>query len=188
MSSVMAWLRWRWARLRARSPLVRGTDRVEAAGLVAAIAISAAMLMLGSVVGADVQDSRMADYRAHLAVRHQITATVVGTSPVRARSSATSVRTVWRTGIEEHTGTVISTRPVGVGDRIAVWVNDSRSEIVTPMSAWQVSVDALGAALAVWLAGTACALGLFALLRMGLRRRRFREWESALSRLRAPTA
>ena len=130
----------------------------------------------------------MADYRAHLAGRHQITATVVGTSPVRAHSSATSIRTVWRTGIEEHSGTVVSARPVSVGDRITVWVDESREKIVTPMSAWQVSADALAAALAVWLAGTAGALGLFALLRTGLRRRRFRDWERAWSRLRAPTA
>lgn len=187
MSSVRAWWRWRWAQLRGRSPLVRGTDRVEVAALIVALVISAAAAGVGAALGAGVHESRMAEHRAQVAHWHEIPATVVGTSPVRARSSTTLARTVWRTGVEEHSGTVVYARPVRVGDTITVWVDERRSEIVTPTSAWQVSADALAAALAVWLAGTCAAAAMFVTARLMLRRRRFRDWERAGRRLRAPT-
>ncbi|MCV7069768.1 hypothetical protein MJO55_14265 [Mycolicibacterium rufum] len=82
----------------------------------------------------------------------------------------------------------MSARPVRVGDDITVWVDERRSEIVTPRSVWQVSADAPAAALAVWLAGTCAAGALFTATRLLLRRQRFRDWERAGRRLRTPTA
>lgn len=167
---------------------MRGTDRVEVATLIVALVVSVAAAGVGVAVGAGVQQSRMTEYRAQMARTHEVTATVVGMSPVRARSSTTMVRTVWRSGVEEHSGTVVSARPVRVGDDITVWVDEHRSEIVTPRSVWQVSADAPAAALAVWLAGTCAAGALFTATRLLLRRQRFRDWERAGRRLRTPTA
>lgn len=167
---------------------MRGTDRIEVATVIVAVLISAAAAGVGVAVGAGVQESRMAEYRAQMARVHEVTATVVGTSPVRARSSTTLARTVWRTRGEEHAGTVVSARPVKVGDTLTVWVDDRRSEIVTPRSAWQVSADAPAAALGVWLAGTCAAGALVGAARLLLRRKRFRDWERAGRRLRTPTA
>ncbi|KGI68411.1 hypothetical protein MJO55_14260 [Mycolicibacterium rufum] len=73
---------------------MRGTDRVEVAALIVALVVSVAAAGVGVAVGAGVQQSRMTEYRAQMARTHEVTATVVGMSPVRARSSTTMVRTV----------------------------------------------------------------------------------------------
>ena len=187
VSSLTAWLRWRWAQVTGRNPVVRRTDRIEAAGLVSAVLISVAMTVLGGTVGAHVYDVRAALYQADVASRHEVTATVVGTSAVRPRST-TLARATWHAGTVEHSATVVSAHPVKTGDRITIWVDRSRSKVVTPMESWEPAAGAAGVALELWLAGTAAAAALFLLLRRALRISRFHDWERGRSELRAPMA
>lgn len=182
-------LRWpRWTvRLFGRNPLVRISDRVEAMVLVLAVLMSLLAAPIAAAVGTAVHDTRSHFYAAQAQTRHVVTATVTGGSaPTADQDSPSDMITVpgrWFVGGIEHTGTVTAQPTITAGDPIDIWVDNNGAQVTTPTPVSNAGVQAVLAALAIWLGVTAAAAALVALTRAVLDRTRNTGWQHDIDTL-----
>jgi hypothetical protein len=188
VDTLAGWLRWRWAQLIGRNPLVRTSDRAEAAALVSALLVCLCAIAVAGAIGTSVHDTRAARYEAMWHDRWPVAATVVSASPVQARSTVTLLKATWHAAGTEHSGTFAAGNPVDRGAHVRVWVNAAGARVAAPTPPWQATVDAAAAALAVWSTIAAALASLFLGLRKWLYHRRLRAWEQSIKKFRTPTA
>lgn len=178
---------WLWRRR--GNPLYRGTDRVE--GLVALCAV---LLVLLAAPAAAVWGGRAAHgtlseiVREQHRQRHQVWATVIGTSPgASAGPEAGSGRRVAATWTAAdgatRSGTVLTDRAIEPGDRLRVWI-DARGETTTrPMDPGTAASHAAlaGAGTGVVTAGLVEFARRLAVRRLMVRR--YARWEEEWARV-----
>jgi hypothetical protein len=164
------------------NPLVRGTDRVEAVTLVAAVLIGLLllpiMLVVGSVTYADVIEKSQEQGRT----RHEAVATLLQDAPsksIAARGVTTSsaVRATWQLPDgSTRTGTVQVSDGLRAGAKVDIWLDDQGRVVTAPVS----STDAVWVAAVVAACGWLAVVGLLAVAQFGIHqlldRRRHRGW------------
>nr|WSZ18868.1 hypothetical protein OH837_38815 [Streptomyces canus] len=171
---------WRWR----RSPLRRRIDAVEAWIILGAwLCATAGALMAGWLTGA-AAERRLEREQTE---RHTVSA-VVKTTKADATVRPVRVSTAWATvrwtGIDgkPRTGRIEVEPDTEAGDRITVWT-DARGRLTAePPSQTESMFEAALSGILV-AAGTGCAvLGCARLVRVGLDRRRMRQWAEAWER------
>jgi hypothetical protein len=180
---TVAWWRWRLAQVRGRNPLVRTSDRVEVAVMALAVAISLFSVPVAGAIGTAVHDDRAHVYATEQQDRHRVAATATADSPASPRGSLAVVQARWQFGDVENAGAFTSDAPVKEGSSVDIWVDGKGRHVSAPAPSWQAGVDAIGAAVAFWLAVTAAAALLVALVRRGLRRARDAGWNRDIASL-----
>lgn len=177
--------RWWIIRVCGRNPLIRLTDRIEAAMLVLAVAVSITALPVAAAVATAVHAAHAAAYAEQARTRHPVTAIAVhdSTDIVRPFAVTSTVTARWHTPRGDHTGPLESDSAVKAGDRIDIWVNDAGDPVTAPPPVSQAGIEAVSAAVTLWVCATACAAALFTLVRVLLGRCRSAAWEKAIVHL-----
>lgn len=180
---TLAWWRWRLAQLRGRNPLVRTSDRIEVAVMALAVAISLFSVPVAGAIATAVHDDRAHAYAAERQDRHRVAATAIADTPTSPRGTVAVVQARWEFGDVENAGAFSSDAPVKEGSSVDIWVDGKGRHVSAPAPSWQAGVDAIGAAVAFWLAVTAAAALLVALVRRGLKRARYAGWNRDIASL-----
>ena len=176
--------RWRVLRALGRNPLVRLSDRVEAAIMALVLAASLAAIPLAAAVGDQVSAERGRAYAAQANARHLVDAIAMGqTTASYAGSKVTVTHARWRVGSADHVASLATDRPASDGDHIGVWVDGQGNLANPPTPAWRATVDGAVIAAGVWLAATVSAVALFALLRRFIDRVRYTGWDRDIAKL-----
>lgn len=169
-----------WAiRALGRNPLVRFSDRVEAAVLVLVFATVLVVTPLAGAIGTAVYDSRARLYAEEAQTRHTVAATVIEDSTVIADGDAKVFRAgvLWHVDGLDHVGPVALTHEAKVGDQVAVWVDGSGDQVAAPTPTSQAGVDAMFSGAGAWLTVMAGVAGLSMFLHSRLSRRRYAGWD-----------
>ena len=180
---TVAWWRWRVAQARGRSPLVRTSDRIEVAIMSLAVAVSLAAVPIAGAIGTAVHDDQSRVYAAEQQSRHRVAATATKDSPGSPKGPVAVVQARRQAGDVENAGIFTWNSPVKNGDSVDIWVDRHGRQVAAPAPSWQAGVDAAGAAVAAWLAVTATAALLVALVRLGLKRARYAGWNRDIAGL-----
>lgn len=172
-----------FARLFARNPLVRTTDRVEALLLVLAFAVSILALPVAAAVGTAVHETRSRVYAEQAQTRHKVVATITGESDGRRNLSSPTITAParWVAAGTEHTGMVGVQRAVKPGDRVDVWVDEQGSPVGKPM--FSALDEAVAAGASLWFGVVIGAAALFGLARTLLDRERHAAWQRDFDRM-----
>ncbi|NUW39106.1 Rv1733c family protein [Nonomuraea rhodomycinica] len=182
----------RWVVLRVRlyrpdrNPVRRRTDRLEAVGVMVALALLLLSVWPAVVVGRMAYENGTRSERAGAGARRAVTATLVRDAPTTLAdehvSPGAKVEAVARwTGPAGKPMTGPVTAPAGAraGTRVSVWV-DARGEPAPPPRRHGETVfDAVTAALLMLAGGAAVSLSAFRGLRCLLDRRRYAAWDAA---------
>lgn len=182
-------LRWpRWPillRLSGGSPLVRKSDRIEALILVLAVMVSLLTAPVAAAVGTAVHDSRRHIYAEQAQTHHIVTATVTdGTAAQQiSRTNTITVQARWSAAGAEHTGEVEAPSSIKTGDPVEIWVDHTGSQVDAPSASSRAAVDAVTAALVIWVSVVAVAATGFAGTRALCDRIRFTGWQHDLDNL-----
>jgi hypothetical protein len=178
--------RWPFvARLRGRHPLVRTTDRIEAAVLVLVVVVSLLTLPIAGALGTAAHESLRHSYAEQADSRHLVDATVgdVASRGKQRPSADVSVPATWLLDGVEHTGTVRAAATVEDGDTVQVWVDDTGAQVAAPGSADRAAAEAVTIGLLVWVCTVVTAAALFIVTRRLCDRVRYRRWEKGLHEL-----
>ena len=77
------------------------------------------------------------------------------------RTNTIAVQARWSAAGAEYTGAAKTPSTTKSGEPIEIWVDDAGSQVDTPTPTSRTAVDAVTAALAIWLSETAVAAMLF---------------------------
>jgi hypothetical protein len=180
-------VRWRTVRAFGRNPLVRVGDRIEAVAVALAVTISLLAAPVAGAIGTAVHDARSQACAEAAHTRHTLTAivTTTGHTAVTAPryASATTVRARWRADGIEHSDAFNWDSAVTAGNQIEIWVDTHGKRVSPPAPPAQAAVDAVCAAVTIWLGVLAAAAALVGLVRWRLDRLRDVAWEREIRSL-----
>jgi hypothetical protein len=183
MTSTAGFLRRTRRSLHGRSPLVRGTDRVEARIFSLLVAAMLIMIPVVGIVIANVQSTQVAVAQQQLAERTMVTATL-DADPMVADSgwgeysyiAPSTAPATWEFRGVEHHGDVQITGAEVAGDEVQVWVDRAGAVTLQPMSVSAAEFSAVFAGVALYMFALMIAGGVFALAHWSIERTRSREW------------
>ncbi|HET6735824.1 MAG TPA: hypothetical protein VFH65_24455 [Mycobacterium sp.] len=172
-------------RLLGRDPLVRTSDRVEALMLVLAVAVSLLCAPIAAAVGTAVYYANRQLYAEQAQNRRSLPATVTGdpASQQVLRTITFTAPARWSMAGAEHAGTVKASSTAKTGDSIEIWVDHNGSPVPAPTPTTRAGVDAVVAAVAIWVTVIAAGATLFAITRAVCDRIRFTAWQHDLDSL-----
>ncbi len=152
-SFVIRPVKWVAIRLLHRSPLVRTTDRVEAA----VFTLAAALVVLAgpgaAAIGMTVYANEAQDYSAQAQTRHAVVATATDDShpTVSTKPSASTVHARWQFRGVDHVDAVVTDTTLKAGEPVDIWVDGTGNRVDRPTPAAAAEMDAVITAVAVWL-------------------------------------
>jgi hypothetical protein len=171
--------------LAARNPLVRASDRIEAAALLVVHIAVIFAIPVACAVGTSVYDSRIHTFAAERITIQQIETTATRESSVTRlpydSSNLTPLR--WVFAGTPHTAVVDTPAYMKVGDRTTIWVNEAGERPHQPLTDNDAAFAAVTAAASLWIAMAAAGAAAWALLRLRLNHARYAAWDRALDDL-----
>ncbi|WP_443677581.1 Rv1733c family protein [Mycobacterium cookii] len=167
------------ARLLSSSPLVRTSDRIEAA----AVALAALLVVIAAPcaagIGMIVHDNETQALLAQGQSRHVVTAKTVDDSrpAVSPIPSAFTVHVRWQFSGIDHADAILTDGALKVGEPLQIWVdnNGNRVDWPTPMAA--VDIDAVTVAVAAWVIAAAVVALAVTATGVHVSRMRDAQWE-----------
>ena len=178
-----AWWRWRIAQLRGRNPLVRTTDRVEVGVLALAIAVSLVVIPFAGAMGTAIHDEHAQRYAAQQHDRHLAPAPSNPQSAAATHGPVAVMQARWRPGDVENAGNYTFDDTAKGVSGVDIWVDNTGRQVSPPAPSWQAGVDAVLAAVGLWLSVSTVAALLFALVRRSLRHARYNAWNREMALL-----
>lgn len=164
---TVAWWRWRLAQVRGRNSLVRTSDRIEVAVMALAVVVSLTVAPFALAIGTAVHDEHAKTYAAQQLDRHRVPAPATGDRPH------------WPIADVENATTI----PAKYGTGADIWVDQTGRQVTPPAPSWQAGIDAVVAAVGLWLAVSAVAVLLVAGVRRWLRHARYAGWNRDIASL-----
>lgn len=162
-----------------RSPLVRGSDRMEAFLLVLFLFVMAVPAPIAALsAGHDIYAHRVAEIDQARAGLRQVEA-IADTDSVASVTRLGSVRTVearWREAFTERSTKVRVDRDVTAGERIPVWLDHEGKVAAAPLTASAARLDGIAVAIAMWLGLAVACAAANGVARSALDSRRSRAW------------
>jgi hypothetical protein len=169
---------WRVARVFGHNPLLRWTDRIEAAVTVFVIIGSLLAVPVAGAVGTAIYSDHHHLYAQEAQTRHAVTATVNDSGTTVRRDSGTVVgQAKWRASGGGRAGALQRQNPVKAGDNIPIWVDNDGNRVDPPPPTARAGFDAVGHAAAILLIVLVTAASLVAATRIRLDRVRDAQWE-----------
>jgi uncharacterized membrane protein YqjE len=176
---------WPVLRFFSRSPLMRTTDRVEAAVAALAVLLVIIAAACAGVIGTMIHDTETQNYREQARTRHVLSAKAVDDSK-SAGSTETTAATVharWHVNGLDHTGVLATQYAVKAGGSLQIWVDDDGNRVDQPTPIARAAVDALSVAVVGWLVVALAVAQVVAALRAHLKRMRDAQWEREMRSL-----
>ena len=172
-------------RLRGRGPLIRTSDRIEAVALVLAVVVSLLAVPIAAAVGTEVHDSRRHIYSEQIHSRHTVAATVTADNAAQQDwpISTVTVMARWSVNGVEHTDEAKAALTAKTGDPIEIWVDNNGARAPIPTPTTFAAVEAVTAALMIWICVAAAAATLFSVIRAVCDRIHLSGWQHDLDRL-----
>jgi hypothetical protein len=178
-SFVIRPMTWPVLRLFSRNPLMRTSDRIEAAvatlaGLLVVVAAACA-----GVIGTMIHDTETQNYLEQARTRHALVANAVDDSKPAA-SPETTVSTVlarWQVNGVDHADSLGWGYTVKAGDPLQIWVDDDGNRVDQPTPIARAAMDALTAAVVGWSIMALAAAQVVATVRAHIHRMRDAQWE-----------
>jgi len=175
----------RWLRsLTAQNPLVRLTDRLEAAALLLIVTMALLAAPIAGAVGTATYDSLAHRYAVDRASRDRIVAKVTGDSdlaPVAYEEPfLTPIR--WEYRGSEHTGEIRTYR-MAAGDTLNIWVDPSGERTTQPLTDQNAASEAVVTGFGLWFSGVGIAVAAWLMFRLRLNRLRYAAWDRELDNL-----
>jgi uncharacterized membrane protein len=167
---TVVWWRWRLAQVRGRNPLVRTSDRIEVAVMALAVVVSLTVAPFALAIGTAVHDEHAKTYAAQQLDRHRVPAPA---------TDAKDDSPHWPIADVENAATFPARYAAGAD----IWVDQTGRRVSPPASSWQAGIDAVVAAVGLWLAVSAVAVLLVAGVRRWLRHARYAGWNRDIASL-----
>ncbi|MBO0880502.1 MAG: hypothetical protein J2P17_09180, partial [Mycobacterium sp.] len=144
---------WPVLRLFSRNPLLRASDRIDAAVVALAILAVVIAAACAGVLGTMVYDTRAQTYRAEAQTRHPVPAIAVEDSKTTAMPDATvsTVHARWHANGADHADVLGCDEGVKAGDPLQVWVDAHGNRVDAPTSIACAGIDAASVAMVAWL-------------------------------------
>ncbi|ASR35937.1 hypothetical protein BAY61_14025 [Prauserella marina] len=179
-----------WRRIHpGRNPLVRLSDRVESAALVAAVVIPLLALPFVAAVGSDSYAREIAVAQQQQRTRHEVEAVLLTDAPATQRNTGTagtgptvSARAEWSLPDgSRRTGMVPARAAAPAGTTVEIWLDETGRPVPPPMSRGVIAWNAFAVSLTVWIGVVLLSGLLFVALRHALDRGRYHRWQSEWS-------
>lgn len=179
---TIGWVRAWLVRAVGRNPLVRRSDRWEAAAIAVAAIVAVLVVPFIAAVGTAVHDGQSRMYAEQASHRHQVTAVAVADSEPHASLVSITYDTPlrWTYGEDSQTGVVNLTERVYAGDRVDMWVDDNGHHVRPPGASDQAVSDAVAVAMFLWLVADLALWALVIALRHRMTRSRYAAWDDEL--------
>jgi hypothetical protein len=176
-----SWLR----RLVVRNPLVRVSDRIEAAAIFVGLASAVLVVPFAGALGTAIYDNRAHVFTAEQLAVYEVEATATQDSSVTRLPYQSLVLTPLQWQFAGHTHTdIVSTRgDMEVGERTSIWVDAAGDRVERPPSDLDAAIEAVMAAFGIWVAVAGGGAAGYALLRFRLNRMRYAAWDRELDDL-----
>jgi len=184
-SFVIRPMTWPILRLFSRSPLMRTTDRVEAAVAALAVLLVVAAAACAGVIGTMIHDTETQNYREQARTRHDLVARAVDDSKSAgsAESAAFAVHARWQANGVDHTEILASRYAVKTGGSLQIWVDDDGNRVDQPTPIARAAIDALSVAVVGWLVVALAVAEVMAAMHAYLKRMRDAQWEREIRSL-----
>lgn len=171
--------------LTTRNPLVRVSDRIEAAAMVLVLAIALLSAPLAAASGTAIHDNLSHRFAQDRISRHQILATATQDSTFLpqpyGKPFVTTVR--WEFGNGIHADELRTSDSVKADEQQWIWVDSDGNRTFAPFGDREAAVEAVVAAVGLWFATIGIACAGWALLRYRLNKRRGADWDRDLEQL-----
>ncbi len=171
-------------RLLTRHPLVRLSDRIEAASLLLILVVALLAVPVAGAAGTAVHDDLVHSFAAQRAERQQIEATVLRDSRPAAQAYENPYVTPiqWQFNGATHTADV-RTPKRKAGEHVSIWIDSGGNRTPQPPTDHDAAVQAVIAAMAVWSMAVGSTVTGWAVLRLRLDRSRYSAWDRDLDDL-----
>jgi hypothetical protein len=177
---VGGWLR----RLVSRNPLVRASDRVEAAAVLLVVVVALLAAPIAGAAGTSIYDILSHRFAAIASTRQEVPATVTHDSTLAPKTYEkpflTAVR--WDFHGAVHTDEV-RTDQMKAGQKLRIWVDTAGDRTVKPLTNENAATEAVVSAFGLWFAAAGIASVAWMVLRLRLNRSRYADWDRALDDL-----
>ncbi len=172
---VGSWLR----RLATRNPLVRATDRIEAAAMLLVVVMALLAAPVAAAMGTAIHDDLVHRFATDRLSRHEVSATVTEESTLMPQAyEKPFLATVrWESAGTVHTGELRTSDRVKAGDRQSIWIDNTGNRIAPPLTDRDAAVEAVAGAFGLWFAAVGVASAAWIVLRMRLNRWRHAGWD-----------
>lgn len=172
-------------RLFSRDPLVRTTDRIEAAVVTLAALVVVVAAACAGALATMVHDARAETYLEQAKTRHPVVAIAVEDSKqtTTPETTATTVYARWQANSADHADVLSWDEDVKAGDRLQIWVDADGNRVSQPSPISRAVTDAVSVAVVAWLSAVLAVTTLVAAVRAHACSTRDAQWEHAIRRL-----
>ena len=175
-----SWLRC----LTSRNPLVRVSDRIEAATILFIVAVALLSAPIVGAVGTATHDSLARQYATDRAARQKISATVTDDSTLAPQANEDPFLTPIRW---EFVGTVhtaeVRTNRMEAGEKLGIWIDTKGDRTTQPPTDEDAATEAVVAGFGLWFTAVGVAAAAWAIIRLRLIRSRYAAWDRELDDL-----
>ena len=170
---------WPVLRLFSRNPLMRTSDRVEAAVTALAVLLVLVATACTGVIGTMIRDTETQNYLEQARTRHVLVANAVddSTPAGSADTTASTVHARWQVNSIDHADVITSRYAVKAGEPLQIWVDNDGNLVDQPTPIARADRDAWVAALVGWLIVAVAAAHVVAVVRDHVKRMRDAQWE-----------
>jgi hypothetical protein len=143
---------WPVLKVVSRNPLMRVSDRIEAAILPLALLLIIVAAACAGVLGTFVHDAEKQKYSKESETRHNVIATALADSTPRALPSSadSNVLARWRTNGVEHIESIASDHRVKAAASLPIWVNAEGNRVDAPTPVARAAENAIVIAILAW--------------------------------------
>jgi hypothetical protein len=178
-SFVIRPMTWPVLRIFSRNPLVRTSDRIDAAVATLAVVVVIIAAAFAGVLGTIIHDNQTQKYLQQAQTRHAIVAKAIDDTDSAAapETTAFTVHAQWQFNGVIHTDLIGWGDAVKAGEPLHIWVDDRGTRAERPSPIARAAVDALSAAVIGWLIVVAAAAQVVLAVRAHATRMRNTQWE-----------
>ena len=170
---------WQVLRPFSRNPLMRTSDRIEAAvatlaGLLVVVAAACA-----GVIGTMIHDTETQNYLEQARTRHALVANAVDDSKPAAspETTASTVHARWQVNGLDHADVLDWDYAVKAGEQLQIWVDSDGNRVDQPTPVARADMDALTAAVVGWSIVALAAAQVVCAVRAHANRMRDAQWD-----------
>ena len=176
---------WPVLRLFSRNPLMRTSDRVEAAVTALAVLLVLVATACAGVVGTMIRDTDTQNYLEQARTRHVLVGRAVddSTPAGSADTTAATVRARWQVNGIDHADVIASRYAVKAVGPLQIWVDADGNLVDQPTPIARADRDAWVVALVGWLIVAVAAAHVVAVVRDHVKRMRDAQWERGIRSL-----
>ena len=170
---------WPVLRRFSRNPLIRTSDRIEAAVVALAVLLVFIATACAGVLGTIIHDTETQNFLQQAQTRHAVVATAVADSKpaVSSETTASTVFARWQVNGRDHSDKLSWDYAVKAGEPLPIWVDADGNRVDRPTPVERAAVDALTEAVVGWLIVVLAAAQVVSAVRAHAIRMRDAQWE-----------